>query len=115
MSSELNRDTVICKIASGASLSGVIDIDGGLAYSLHMPSAWTTANLTFQASYDGTTFNNVYDDAGNEVTVTAAASRAITILSNYLTPFKYIKIRSGTSGSAVNQAADRAIIVELKR
>lgn len=115
MGTSLNNDQGIVRIASGESLSTALDIDGALAIAIHMPAAWTTASLTFQASFDGTTYNNVYDDAGNEVTVTAAASRAITILSNYLTPFRFIKIRSGTSGSAVNQAAARAIIVEHKR
>lgn len=110
-----NEDTMVARIAASASLSGAVEIGDALAVAIHMPATWTTAGITFQASFDGTTYNNVYDDAGNEVTISAAASRAIVILTNVLTPFKYIKIRSGTSGAAVTQAAERILIVETKR
>jgi hypothetical protein len=104
----INTETVT--ILSGASLSDALNIASRNFFAVIMPAAWTTANLTFQGSYDGTTYYNLYDEAGNEVTFTAAASRYILIS----TPAKFLglkklKVRSGTSGSAVNQGADRAI------
>lgn len=101
-------------IASGESLSAAInDIDGGALVGIVMPAAWTAANLTLQASHNDTDFANVYDDAGNEVTITAAAGRYIR-----LTPADYfganaLKVRSGTSGTPVNQGAARTIIFVL--
>jgi len=104
----LNYETVT--IANGASLSGALNIGARDLFGLIMPSAWTSAAITFQGSFDGTNYFNLYDDAGNEISFTVAASRYVVISS----PAKFfglkkLKIRSGTSGSAVNQAAERVI------
>jgi len=104
-------------ILNGQSLSDVLDMEGYSAWAIEMPAAWTVANLTFQAaaSFAGT-YNNVHDDAGAEVTVTAAAARAIGLdaAKNELAAYRFLKIRSGTSGVAVNQAADRVLTIHLK-
>lgn len=104
----INYETVT--IASGASLSGALNIASRNFFGIIMPSSWTSASLTFQGSFDGTTYYNLYDEGGNEVTFTVAASRYVIIS----TPAKFLglkklKIRSGTSGSAVNQGGDRTI------
>lgn len=98
-------------IASGQSLSAEVDMEEfSGSFVIVMPAAWTTANLTFQAaSASGGTFQDVYDDAGTEVSVTVAASRTIGVNKPALAPFRYLKFRSGTSGSAVTQAAQRVL------
>tara|TARA_R110000823_G_scaffold10557_1_gene36771 strand:+ start:1183 stop:1548 length:366 start_codon:yes stop_codon:yes gene_type:complete len=74
-----------------------------------MPASWTTANLTVQTSYDGLTGNDLYDSSGDEYVITAAASRAIKVpLIDFISE-RFIKLRSGTTGSPVNQAADRTL------
>jgi len=99
-------------IAEGASLSGAIDCTRGrYPGRIVMPAAWTAAALTFQVSDDGTTYRNLYDEYGTEVTVQAAASRDIRLEpANWFTA-RYLKIRSGTSGTPVNQAAARTLTV----
>lgn len=113
------QTSITATIANGASLSGEIMIPDGIKHlAILMPAAWTAADLTFQASNEsGGTYNNVYSDAEDEITVQAAASRAISIdlNSSALAPYQYLKIRSGTSAVAVNQGADRDIIIVLKR
>jgi hypothetical protein len=99
-------------IANGASLSGAVDLQTYRAFGVQMPASWTAANLTFQVSSDCSTYANLYDDSGTEVLVTAAASTYIVFAS----PAKWqgarcIKVRSGTSGTAVNQGGDRSITV----
>lgn len=97
-------------ILSGASLSGAIDLGPNRAFAIVMPASWTTANLTFQGSADGITYNNLYDDTGTEVSVTAAASQYIVVSSPAkLLGVRWIKVRSGTSGTPVNQGADRVV------
>lgn len=96
-------------IASGASLSGSVNLGGGRLFAIMMPADWTAADLTFQASVDGTTFYNVYDEEDSEVTVQAAEDRYIILEPARWLGVRYLKVRSGTSGSAVNQGADRAI------
>ncbi len=100
-------------IAAGQSLSDVVDLNGHTAVMLYMPSAWTAANLTFQACSNQATAScvNLYDALGAEVTVTAAASRAITLPPADFTGVRYLRIRSGTSAVPVAQAANRSITI----
>lgn len=101
-------------IASGESLSGVIDCLGYTLVGLQMPAAWTAAVLTFQASIDGATYADLYDEDGAEVTVQADASRAIVLDPASWAGFRYLRIRSGTSAAAVNQDAERSITLSLR-
>ena len=113
-------------IANGASLSGVADLTSHRLVGIVIPSAWTAANLTFQgrpkASADVTAhpndaLANVYDQGGAEVTVTVGgASRFIALTPATSALFDGIgelKVRSGTSGAAVNQGAARVITLVL--
>ncbi len=88
-------------IAAGASLSGAVYLGHGVLVGIQMPTAWDAATLSFQASVDGVIFQDVYDFQGAEVVVQAAASRFVTIDEFQGAP--WIKIRSGTTGSPVNQ------------
>lgn len=98
-------------IANGASLSDALNLAGMTMVAIVIPAAWTAANLTFQASIDGTTYYNLFDDGGNEQTVTAAASEHLFLSPLEWIGINWIKIRSGTSGAAVNQGAARTIQV----
>lgn len=97
-------------IANGESLSGEVEL-GGRVVGIITPGAWTAADLTFQASdTSGGTFNDVYiSTADTEYTVQAGASRHITIPATDLAGMRFLKVRSGTSGTPVNQAAARTI------
>jgi hypothetical protein len=111
-SGPIQSKPVTTTIANGASLSGAVDLGIYRGFAIQMPAAWTAANLTFQGSSDCSTYANLYDDTGTEVLVTAAASTYIVFSS----PAKFqglrcLKIRSGTSGAAVNQGADRILTV----
>lgn len=108
-----DRDVKSATISSGQSLSSAIDIAGHEKVAIQMPSSWTTANLTFQGSYDGSTYANIYDAAGNELSVIASTDRCITDIPE-LGPFRYIKIRSGTTGTPVVQGSDRTLQVIVK-
>jgi hypothetical protein len=113
------QKSITATIANGESVSGEIMIPDDIRYlAILMPAAWTAANLTFEASEEtGGTFRDVYTDAGDEVTVSAAVSRAISIdlNSSALAPYQYLKIRSGTTAVPVAQGAARELIIVLKR
>lgn len=102
------------KIASGASESGVLDLHDQVIVAIVVPDEWTAANITFLASnrVDGT-FDPVYDAAGTELEVTAAASRHIVLAPDSTRSFRFLKLRSGTAGTPVNQGADRTLRVAL--
>ena len=95
-------------IASGGSLSSSVDLRGYVPTALYMPGAWTAASITLQASFDGSTFVEVHN-SGTAYSLTAAASIYIPLDAESLRGVKYLKIRSGTSGTPVNQGADRTI------
>lgn len=99
-------------IEASESLSDALELEPAhYAFAIVTPATWTAADLTFQVSHDGATWRNLYDDEGNEVTVTAAASRMIRLYPEEWAAFKWLKLRSGTSGSPVTQAADRILSV----
>lgn len=106
--------TVAASIAAGQSLSGVISGSGMDLVGIQMPAAWTAAGITFQISGDGVTYGNVYDDAGTEVAITGpAAGRYVAIgtSTKLLRGVRFLKVRSGTSGAAVNQVAAAALML----
>lgn len=96
-------------IANGASLSGLIKLAGLAICGVVMPAAWTAANLTFQGAIDddGGDLKDIYDAAGIEMTVVAAASRHIILDPIDFSSVRFIKVRSGTTGTPVNQGALR--------
>lgn len=109
----------VATIASGQALSSEIDLEGSVISSLVLPSGWDAAALTFQASADGATWGNVYDDAGTEVTVASTSVVAGRVIVNkavleQLAGLRRIRLRSGTSAAPINQTASRTITVLLK-
>lgn len=109
--------TATATIGAAASLSDEVDLAGFPLVGVIMPAAWTAANLTFQvASASGGTFVDLYDDAGNEVEVNAAASRGLAggQWLEKLAPWRFVKVRSGTTGTPVAQGAERVITLALK-
>ena len=109
----LNRRTAT--ISSGQSLSASIDLKDQPIVAIQMPASWTAANLTFQGSNDGTTFVDVFNSYGDEFGVTASANRYIVLSPFEFQWARYIKIRSGTTGTPVNQGADRTLVIITRR
>ena len=108
----INRDQVPAVIANGASLSAAVDVGIDTVVAIAMPAAWTGASLTFQVkAEDDADFQDLYDEAGNEVEIPAAASRHISLGGSliYFAGAKQIKVRSGTSAIPVNQSAERTL------
>lgn len=98
-------------IASGASLSGTIDLDAGrrTLVGIQMPSAWTAASLTFAVSHDGETFVPLWFNGAEYTLTQVAASRGHSLEPTALAGWPFVRIRSGTSGTPVNQGAERTI------
>jgi hypothetical protein len=102
--------TLPATIAAGGSLSAAVRLPPGHYLSaIVMPATWTAAVITFQASADGVTYNDVHDIAGTEIAVTTAAGRMIVLPPTDWYPVPFIRIRSGTSAVPVNQLAERLL------
>jgi hypothetical protein len=100
-------------IANGASLSGAVDLGRYRLARIEMSAAWTAAAITFQVSRDGVTYYNLYDKTGTEYSVTTDASRGVIIPLTDFLGVQFLKVRSGTAGAAVNQAAERVLNLVL--
>lgn len=98
-------------IASAASLSGSLSLNGKGLVRIIMPAAWTAATLTFQESVDNSTFGDKFDDLGDEYEIDAVASRAILIDADDFRNVRWLKVRSGTTGTPVVQGAARTLVL----
>lgn len=101
-------------IANGAALSDELDFTDKTKLIIHMPAAWTAAEIGFKVAYEsGGTFNVLYDENGMRVEAEADADYVISIPSEYLAGCPYLKLWSQTAGANVNQGAERSITVSM--
>lgn len=107
------RKTFTATIANGQSLSGAVDLEGMMPAWAVMPAAWTAAGLTFQGSFDGTNFFNLYDLTAEISATSAAASVAIQLNEIADLGLHSLKIRSGTAAVPVAQGAERVITLVM--
>ncbi|MGJ4888941.1 hypothetical protein ACQR1Y_12145 [Bradyrhizobium sp. HKCCYLRH3099] len=115
MSLPLGLEYKSATILNGASVTSDIALGAKALIGLEMPGSWTAANLTFRVSTDGgQNYSNLYDASGNEYTVTVAAGRYVYLDPGVFIGINMLQIRSGTSGSAVNQGADRIIKLAIR-
>jgi len=99
-------------IEAGESLSDVVEVNGSLA-RLTMPAAWTSAQLTFQVSSDGETFNDLCDFHGDEIAINVREGAAVIVPEDIARGFTSLKLRSGTSDYPINQAERREFSVAV--
>ena len=109
------RALATATIANGTSVSGSIDLTSTALLGFIAPSAWTAAALNIEVSPDGTTWPTAgaFDEFGSAIgqwsALTAGAAYKVDPLA--MLPWRYVRLRSGTSGTPVNQAADRAFSI----
>lgn len=107
----------IVTIDASESQSAVVDLGHYTLCGIRLPAAWTTAGLTFLASYDtsegkdAASYVPIYDADGVELAAAAAADRHVVISPAAFAGVRWLKIRSGTAASPVAQAAERTLIL----
>ena len=110
---------VVILAATASGQSAVQDFGGGqMRMGLIMPAAWTAAHLTFLVSDSPTgTFTPLYTQAGAEVDLTVAVSKAYSLDTTVLNlaPFRWVIVRSGTNAVPVQQGGDRTIYFTFQR
>jgi ethanolamine transporter EutH len=110
---------VVIPAASGYQ-SDVCDFGGGATrMGLIMPATFNSAVLSFQVAptYDGT-FVDLRNEAGTLIaTGTRAQGYAYTLetTETYLTPWRFVKVRSGTTSGPTTQDADRTLRFVFQR
>lgn len=102
-------------ISNGAALTDTINLGGLRLFGITIPAEWTTANLTFQTSFDGgTTWANMQDKQGNALVVVATPNSYIALTPSNFSAVQYLRIRSGTELDPINQAEERTLKLILR-
>jgi hypothetical protein len=103
-------------IESGQSLSSAADLGSKTLVAIQMPAAWNISSygyLSFQVSYDGSTFFNLFDETNAQLSFYADADRVIAFRAfspSLWAGVRYIKVRSGpSSASPIVQDAERTL------
>jgi len=106
-------EVIEATIPNGQSLSDPVDLGWGVLTAIQMPSSWTSAGLSFRASYDGVTFGPIRDLPGNFPSTggSVAANEYISVhtLAEYWKGIRWLQVVSANSGTPVNQGADRTL------
>ena len=89
----------------GSPVAGGVMLGADTLAGIQMPAVWTAASLTFQVSPDGgTTWCELYDDTGAEVTVVSPPAGSFIIFNTHASyqwrGINAVKIRSGTAASS---------------
>ena len=111
---ERKSKTQTMTIALNGNLSDAFDFRDYVTGTIHMPAAWTTAEIGFKVSSEMSgTFVPLYDDA-TLVTVDVAVDTMVD-LGTRLQGCRFVKLwsQNGT-GTNVAQAAARSLIVSMK-
>lgn len=112
------RRNIAVAILNGAAVQdGFLDLHRACetVVGVVMPAAWTAASITLltvpplTANPPTATWVNVYERDGTEYEITVGVNQYVIIPPGDLAGIRYLKLRSGTSGTPVAQAAKRTI------
>lgn len=103
--------TIAAVIPSGATgQSAAVDLTGFAVTGIVMPATWVAAGITMLTSdAEAGTFLPVHDAAGTEMLITVAASRFVALSPDATSSLRWVKLRSGTTATPVDQTAERAL------
>ena len=109
------HEAVYAVFAQTSTVATAVDLQGGRLVAIQMPSTWVSANLTYQASWDGTTYADLYDDGGNEVSTVVTQSRYVVFDSlDNMEGARFVTVRSGSSGTVVTQTAATTVTLIVR-
>lgn len=102
-------------IPNGTALSSILSFYDFAYGVIHMPAAWTAADIGFQvaATHDGT-YLPLYDAAGNLVEISSPAVDQAMQIPTEVLAVRFFKIWSQSAGVDQNQGAARALTVDMK-
>lgn len=114
-------------VGTDADFSNELDLRSHRIVGLVMPATWTAAKITFQgaalpanqrASTAGVEpLQDVFDSGGTEVQLTVTQGHFVVLTEAHrqaLGALARVKLRSGVTGTPVDQAADRLVTVVLE-
>ena len=115
MAAPMNITTVQAVIAGGQSLSAEADIGPGVLVGIIIPTGWTAAALTFQASVDGVTWAEMVNATDTAMTFgPVTAGQYVAVDPTLWRGVAALKLRSGTLGTPVVQGSQQTLTLVTK-
>lgn len=96
-------------IRSGQSQSDDLDLGAYRLVGLSIPATFEPTTVSFLSSFDGATWNPVFDASGAEVTATVGVNRRVVLNPANFYGIRWVRIRGGTAASPTTVAADRTV------
>lgn len=121
--------TIGVEINNNQAISGAFNIGVADLIAIEMPATWAGTVITLQGKSTGSpdagtespddqeAWKDVYDDTGTEVSLTVAGNRMViigTATKAAIAALRYLRIRSGTAASPVNQSPSKVIRIFTK-
>jgi hypothetical protein len=104
-------------IRAGESLSDGADCSAGTIVRITVPQEYDDGDMpnsmSFQVSSDGNGYNDLFDDDGREITITARANSGIVIDRSWARTVAFIKLRSGTRDNPTPQKVDCKLAIAI--
>jgi len=104
-----NLTTNNVSIANGQTVSGALDLQGLALVAFQMPAAFTGTTMTFQGSFDDSTYQAIYNTSNTAYSITVAVSRTYAINPADFAGFRYVKFVSGSA-----EGGARTIVVSTR-
>jgi len=113
------RTTVTATIPNGGSVTPTVDLASACLLAFIAPAAWSAAALNIEVSMTGGASASEWATAGlfdasgvatgQYASLTGGAAYAVDF--NSLLGYRYVRLRSGTAASPVNQGAQRDFVL----
>ena len=115
MAAPMNLTNVQAVIGAGQSLSAEVDLGPGTLVGIVIPSGWSSASLTFQATADGVSWSELVNSAGAALSMGVFSGGQYAAIDPTLwRGITAIKLRSGTQASPVVQASQQTLTLVTK-
>lgn len=99
------KSTATATIASGQTVGAAFYVGAKVPVALVMPAAFTGANISFQGSHDGSSYQAIYN-GGADYSVPVAASKNVVLNASVFAGFPFLKLVSDAA-----EGADRSVTV----
>ena len=103
-------------IAIGSSTTDPVVMNQMTLCGIITGSTLSASTLSFLVSNDGDTYYPLFGTSGSEITISASPmARGYALETGNYFPWQFVKLREGTSASAVLQASNNADVTFLLR
>lgn len=107
---KIDFENALIAIATSTTVSAAVDLRGMTLCGISIPAGFDGTSISFQASFDNSSFQVVKDGSGNTLSKTVAADEYIKLDPVDFCGIQYIKIVSGSA-----EGANRTMPLSLRQ